>query len=163
MPVEVVGGDVEHGGGLADIERAVQLEARQLDGEDVVGLGVAAPPRAAGVPTLPAAAALSPAARRIDSSIWTVVVLPLVPVTASHGAAPRPARSRQASSTSPHTGMPAAPRRRAAGSCGASPGEVTTSSVPAGRPAPCSGPSRTSTSRISRIVRSLAHRVGRVA
>ena len=38
-----------------------------------------------GRPTLPAATLRSPAARRIESSIWTVVVLPFVPVTASQG------------------------------------------------------------------------------
>ena len=42
------------------------------------------------------------------SSICTVVVLPLVPVTASQGAACSGSRSRQASSTSPQTGMPRA-------------------------------------------------------
>ena len=63
------------------------------------------------MPTLPALVARSPAARRIEVSICTVVVLPLVPVTVSQGAAPSCARSRQASSTSPHTGMPARGRR----------------------------------------------------
>src|SRR5690606_11490679 len=65
-----------------------------------------------GVPTLPTAAARSPPVRRIVSSISTVVVLTLVPVTASHGAG-RPAgpstRRRQASSTSLHTGTPRSP------------------------------------------------------
>ncbi len=37
-----------------------------------------------GKPTLPVATAWWPAARRIDASICTVVVLPLVPVTPSH-------------------------------------------------------------------------------
>ena len=60
-----------------------------------------------GVPTLPALQARSPAARRIEASICTVVVLPLVPVTVSHGAAPACGRIRHASSMSPHTGMPA--------------------------------------------------------
>src|SRR6478609_9464467 len=82
----------------------------------------------------------------------TVVVLPLVPVTVSHGAAPSRARMRQASSTSPHTGMPAVAAASISGSCGGTPGEVTTSSVPGGGSATCSGPRRTSTSRISRIV-----------
>ena len=41
-----------------------------------------------GVPTLPALVARSPAARRIEASMLTVVVLPLVPVTVSQGAAP---------------------------------------------------------------------------
>lgn len=55
---------------------------------------------------LPTAAVRRPAAARMEASIWTVVVLPLVPVTASQGAASGP-RSRQASSTSPQTGTPA--------------------------------------------------------
>ena len=38
-----------------------------------------------GRPMLPTAAVLSPAAVRIDSSIWVVVVLPFVPVIPSHG------------------------------------------------------------------------------
>ena len=82
----------------------------------------------------------------------TVVVLPLVPVTVSHGAAPSAARMRQASSTSPQTGMPAVAAASMSGSCGGTPGEVTTSWVPAGGSCTCSGPRRTSTSRISRIV-----------
>jgi hypothetical protein len=41
-----------------------------------------------GSPTLPAATVRSPAAPSTDASMRTVVVLPLVPVTASHGAAP---------------------------------------------------------------------------
>src|SRR5450759_5411547 len=59
-----------------------------------------------GVPTLPALVARSPAARRMDASILTVVVLPLVPVIVIHGAAPDEARMRHASSTSPQTGIP---------------------------------------------------------
>nr|BFE88910.1 hypothetical protein GCM10020093_115110 [Planobispora longispora] len=40
MPVEVVGGDVEHRGGVrGDAGRAVQLEAGQLHGQDVVRPG----------------------------------------------------------------------------------------------------------------------------
>ena len=65
-----------------------------------------------GVPTLPALVARRPAARSMAASIWTVVVLPLVPVTTSQGAAPCWGRIRQASSTSPQTGMP---RRRRLG------------------------------------------------
>ena len=61
-----------------------------------------------GVPTLPALVARRPAARRMAASICTVVVLPLVPVIVSQGAAPSRARIRQASSTSPQTRIPAA-------------------------------------------------------
>ena len=59
------------------------------------------------MPTLPTAMALSPAACSIDSVSPTVVVLPLVPVMVSQSAVLRPLRSRtrQASSTSPQTGM----------------------------------------------------------
>ena len=64
------------------------------------------------------------------ASIRTVVVLPLVPVTASHCC---PAgRSCQASSTSPVTGMPAAAAAASSGVPGRQPGVVITSSVPAG-------------------------------
>ena len=94
-----------------------------------------------GVPTLPALQARSPAARRIDASICTVVVLPLVPVTVSQGAAPSRGRSRQASSTSPHTGMPVAAAAASSGWSGRQPGEVTTRSTGAlGRAATASGP-----------------------
>jgi hypothetical protein len=61
-----------------------------------------------------------------------VVVLPLVPVTASQGAAPGP-RSRQAISTSPTTSIPAAAAAANSGEEGFQPGEVTTSPVPSGR------------------------------
>ena len=60
------------------------------------------------VPILPAATALNPPALSIDSNIMVVVVLPLVPVTTNHGAGESLGRSRQASSNSPHTQMPAA-------------------------------------------------------
>ena len=82
-----------------------------------------------GVPTLPALHARSPAARRIDASICTVVVLPLVPVTVSQGAAPLGGRIRHASSTSPQTGMPAAAAAASSGWSGRHPGEVTTRST----------------------------------
>ncbi len=82
-----------------------------------------------GVPTLPALVARSPAARRIEVSICTVVVLPLVPVTVSQGAAPSCARIRQASSTSPHTGTPASAAATSSGWSGRHPGEVTTRST----------------------------------
>ena len=58
-----------------------------------------------GSPTLPTASADSPADCSMASSMCTVVVLPFVPVIASHSAASG-RRSRQASSTSPHTGTP---------------------------------------------------------
>ena len=60
-----------------------------------------------GRPTLPTAAARSPAANRIDSSICVVVVLPFVPVTPSHGTTRSGCIRRQASSTSPQMGTPA--------------------------------------------------------
>src|ERR1700751_4959934 len=56
---------------------------------------------------LPTAAVRRPAPRRIAGRICTVGVWPLVPVTASQGAASGPL-SRQASSTSPQTGTSAA-------------------------------------------------------
>src|SRR6185312_586642 len=84
-----------------------------------------------GRPTLPVATARSPAARSIDSSIRTVVVLPLVPVSASQGGGFGP-RSRQASSTSPITSTPAAAAAVSSGASGRQPGETTSRSVPAG-------------------------------
>lgn len=84
-----------------------------------------------GVPMLPTAAVRRPAARRIEASIWVVVVLPLVPVIASQGAASGP-RSRQAISTSPTTSTPADAAAAKSGELGFQPGEVTTSSVPSG-------------------------------
>src|SRR5262249_39253116 len=83
------------------------------------------------VPTLPTAAARSPAGRRIASSIRTVVVLPFVPVTASHGAAEAP-RSRQASPASPINSPPAACAAIGSGWVGGTPGVTHTRSAPGG-------------------------------
>src|SRR3954453_23041524 len=82
--------------------------------------GVPSAPRAvttstSGRPTLPAATARRPAACRTDSSIVTVVVLPLVPVTAYQGAGSAPALRRQASSGSPTTSMPFPAAARSSG------------------------------------------------
>lgn len=85
-----------------------------------------------GVPMLPTAAVRKPADFRIDASIWVVVVLPLVPVIASQGAAPGP-RSCQAISTSPTTSTPAFAAAANSGLSGFQPGEVTTRPVPSGR------------------------------
>ena len=63
-----------------------------------------------GRPMLPTAAVRRPAAGSIDSSIWVVVVLPLVPVIAEPGHDLVGRLSRQASSTSLQIGTP----RRAA-------------------------------------------------
>src|ERR1039458_5428386 len=60
------------------------------------------------VPTFPTASDRYPAAVSMQASIRTVVVLPLVPVTASHSCLPPPGsagRSEEANSTSPLTGM----------------------------------------------------------
>src|SRR4051794_24907855 len=82
-------------------------------------------------PTLPTASARRPAASRIDSSIRTVVVLPLVPVIINQSAAPSP-RSRQANSSSPMTSIPRSAASANRGCVGGQPGEVTTSRVPSG-------------------------------
>ena len=112
----------------------MQLVRRQLDGEHVVRLGVhhdlaQRQPDVAGGDRC-----AEPSARSIASSICTVVVLPLVPVTHSHGAASpgraaaRPARPRP---------RPGAPALRACGEAaardGGSPGEVTTRSTSVGQ------------------------------
>src|SRR6478672_4614568 len=86
-----------------------------------------------GQPMLPLALTRRPAARRIDSSIPVVVVLPLVPVTTSQSRGSPPARSsRQANSTSPITSIPAASAAASSGFVGGMPAEVITKSVPAG-------------------------------
>ncbi len=71
----------------------------------------------------------------------TVVVLPLVPVSVSHGAAPCARRIRHASSTSPQIGIPAPAAAASIGWSGRQPGEVTTTSAAA--PATCGRPSAT--------------------
>ena len=118
-----------------------------------------------GVPTLPTATAFSPAARRIDSSMPTVVVFPLVPVTASHGAGPPPparsTRTCHASSTSLHTGTSCSRAATRSGWCGGSPGDATTrsarsSTVPASssaEPMTSSAWSSTGTTRAPRDAR----------
>src|SRR5882757_2707761 len=81
----------------------------------------------------PQATALAPAARRMAVSMATVVVLPLVPVTASHtGGSACSAHSRQASSTSPITSIPARAAAASTGASGRQPGAVTTSAVSGG-------------------------------
>ena len=97
----------------------------------------------------PQATASSPAATRIASSIPVVVVLPFVPVTASHtGGSGASAPIHHASSGSPTTGTPAAAAAATSGWSGRRPGPVTTSRVPAGRssPAPATAPSGRSAS-----------------
>src|SRR3954451_8118442 len=85
-----------------------------------------------------------PAARRMESSICTVVVLPLVPVTQSHGVSWSGSRSRHASSTSPQTGIPRAVAWASSGAVGFQPGEVTSTSTSSGRVAVAPSPRRTS-------------------
>ena len=96
-----------------------------------------------GRPTLPQATVRRPPARSIASSICTVVVLPFVPVTASHGAGCSGSRSRQASSTSPQTGIPRSTAWASNGAEGDQPGEVTTRSTSSGSSAVEPGPRRT--------------------
>src|SRR6478672_5469720 len=79
---------------------------------------------------LPQSTARRPAASSIANSIDVVVVLPLVPVTTSHrlGGPNRPDWSnRQANSTSPQIGTPAAAAAASTGAVGGKPGLVTTS------------------------------------
>ena len=85
----------------------------------------------------PQATASSPAASRIASSIPVVVVLPLVPVTASQRGGPAgqtagSCPSRHASSGSPIISTPAACAARASGESGRKPGLVTTRSQAGG-------------------------------
>ena len=87
MPVDVVLGDVQHHGRVgAHRLGPVQLEARELDDDDLGRLlgGDDLDERRADVAR--DRDARSPPARSIAPSMPTVVVLPLVPVTTSHGA-----------------------------------------------------------------------------
>ncbi len=89
----------------------------------IVAAGSTSPTSAdSGVPTLPATATGSPAARQIAPSSSTVVVLPLVPVTATK----RLGSSRQASSSSPTTGTPSSRARAITGASFGTPGLLTT-------------------------------------
>ena len=81
VPVQVVLGDVEHDAGLGPHRRRpVQLEAGQLDGQELAGT---ASTSTTGLPMLPHSKLSRPAAVSIACSIDVVVVLPLVPVTTS--------------------------------------------------------------------------------
>ena len=144
VPVEVVLGDVEHApDGGHDRRRPMQLEARQLDGQHVPTLVDGR--RRPGGRCCRTPPCRRPAARRIASSMPTVVVLPFVPVTASHGAgcAARACAIHQASSGSPTTGSPAAAAATARASSGRRPGPVTTSARSADSSCgPATAPSR---------------------
>ena len=137
VPVEVVLGEVEHRPGEgAHRRRPLELEARQLHGQHPVARRAARP--RSGRPMLPQATVSSPAARRIASSIVVVVVLPLVPVTASQRGGPSgqiagSSPSHQASSGSPTIGTDAARAASASGESVRKPGLVTTRSAPVGQ------------------------------
>src|SRR5699024_138659 len=103
-----------------------------------------------GSPTLPTAATRSPAAPSMLATMRTTVVLPLVPVTASQGAGFSTGLSRQASSTSPHTGTPPRAAATKNGWPGRTPGEGTTSVVPSGGCSVAPSPARTETPTPSR-------------
>ena len=100
---------------------------------------------------MPAATARWPAAVRIEVSICTVVVLPLVPVTHSQGAALAGSRRRQASSISLQIGTSRSAAGASNGACGGMPGEVTTTSTSAGSSAVLPGPRLIVAPRVSRI------------
>ena len=74
------------------------------------------------VPTLPATATGRPASRWMCPIHSTVVVLPLVPVTAMNSLGSR----RHASSSSPSTGSPRARAAAITGACAGTPGLLTT-------------------------------------
>ena len=131
VPVHVVFGDVEaDAGDRRDGVAPVQLEAGEFDGEDVVVHRVAEGIQDRGCRRC---RPRSPSGPRPEASIRsgpTVVVLPLVPVMVSQSAVLRPSRSRtrQASSTSPQTGMCARAAAASRAWSGRQPGEVTISS-----------------------------------
>ena len=95
-----------------------------------------------GRPMFPTAAALSPAALSIASSICVVVVLPFVPVIPSHGTTLAGRLSRQASSTSLQIGTAPASAWTRIAALGGKP-VVTTRSAPSGSTAVDPGPRRT--------------------
>ena len=153
VPVEVVLGDVEHGGRLcAHRGGVVQLEAGQLDGEHVVRLGVhhrlddRQADVAAGDRAQPGGAQ-----HRLEHLHGGGLA-----VGAGDGqpgrrrargrAAARPARPR------PRPGRRARPPARAAATTAPSPGEVTTRSTSSGSVAVEPAPSRTVAPRISSSV-----------
>ena len=78
-----------------------------------------------GEPALPHTNVFSPAARKISSSMATVVVLPLVPVTATNAAR----RDRQPSSASPTMRLPARRKRRGSSPSMGTPGLSTSTSL----------------------------------
>ena len=134
VPVEVVGRDVEHRGRLRGHRvREVQLEARQLDGEDVERR-VGRREHHGRADVADRRRRSRPAARRIDSSMPTVVVLPLVP-------GDREPRRRAAAGRAvdahvpreldlaPHGQRRAPAAAASSGWCGASPGDATTRSA----------------------------------
>ena len=115
--------------GRTDRRREMQLLAGQFDREHLIRLGRRSTASMIGSPTLPTASdGQSAHDCSMASSMCTVVVLPFVPVTASQSAASG-RRSRQASSTSPHTGTPRTDAVTSSGCVGRSPGEVTTRST----------------------------------
>ena len=96
-----------------------KLEASQT----TVAAGSIAPARdASGVPTFPATSTGRPASRYMAPSNSTVVVFPLVPVTATNSLG----ISRQASSSSPTISSPRSLALTITGACWGTPGLFTT-------------------------------------
>ena len=114
--------------------KATESSAWKLDTSHttVASSGSSPTSEASGVPTLPATATAIPASRQIAPSSSTVVVLPLVPVTATK----RLGRSRQASSSSPITGTPRSRAAATTGACEGTPGLFTTSAARSSRSRP---------------------------
>ena len=108
--------------------------AWKLDTSQTIVASASTAPTSAdsGVPTLPATATGSPAARQIAPSSSTVVVLPLVPVTATKRLGSR----RQASSSSPTTGRPSSRARAITGASLGTPGLFTTQAARSSRSRP---------------------------
>ncbi len=131
VPVEVVVGHVEHRRRLgAHRPGVVELEARELEGEHVVGLGIhhRLEHRAPDVADQRRCAARP--RRGSSGASATVVVLPLVPVTASHGAGVRPGRAAaRPARRLPRPACPASRPRLISGASGRKPGEVTSRSA----------------------------------
>ena len=122
VPVDVVGGDVEagRGTGASDCDQCSwKLESSTAMTSNGSGCSTAS---RIGVPTLPALHARSPAAARIDGQHLHRGRLAVGAGDREPGRRPVRARIRQASSTSPQTGTPAAAAAARSGWSGRHPG-----------------------------------------
>ena len=142
VAVEMIFGHVEHGRRIGvEARRALELEARKLEHEDVRHSGrrasIASSASSTGRPMLPATTVSRPCRAHMSPAIAVTVLLPLEPVMAStlrprHRASPRERRSCACanSSMSPTTGTPRRIASATGGSRGSMPGLIAIASTP---------------------------------